>query len=96
MAVSENGRFDEEARLIYLRATHDESGAFSLTRLDVAEDLVELTLRDDRSLSEVAVSPITHLVLADCCSKTGDKLVVDALFDDQASGRSAHLPGVYH
>ena len=71
-------------------AAGDELGPLLLAEVDVAEDLVELLLRDLRALLGRRVERVAELAALGLLGQPLDELLVDLLLDEQpAAGRAA-------
>lgn len=89
--VGENGGLDEVALSTVALTTHGDGGTLVLAVVDVLHDTVELELRNLGTLEGVTLEGVAELVLSGTLLEASDKLVVDALLDQQARTGAATL-----
>ena len=92
--VVEDRRLDEEALLAVPLTAGDQLGPLFLAQFDVAEDLVQLLLRDLRSLLGGRVERIADFSLFGLLGQAADELLADAVLDEQPAPRRAALAAV--
>ena len=75
-------------------AAGDELGALLLAEVDVAENLVELLLRNLRALLGGGIERIADLALLGLLGQPLDELLVNLLLDEQSAAGGAALAAV--